>query len=51
MKKLVREANITVIEMKGSILAISINNQMMNATNIAGISEDLWYLVQSNMED
>jgi len=23
----------------------------MNATNIAGISEDLQYLVQSNMED
>ena len=51
MKKLVREANITVIEMKGSILAISIDNQMMNSTNIAGISEDLQYLVQSNMED
>ena len=51
MKKLAREVNITVIEMKGSILAISIDNQMMNATNIAGISEDLWYLVQSNMED
>ncbi len=24
---------------------------MTNATNILGISEDLWYLIQSNMED
>ena len=23
----------------------------MNVTNILGISEDLWYLIQSNMED
>ena len=45
MKKLVGEANITVTKMKESILAINIDNQMMNATNIAGISEDLWYLV------
>ena len=29
----------------------SINNQMINATNIVGISEDLWYIVQSNMEN
>jgi len=51
MKKLAREVNTTVMEMEGSILAASINNQTMNATNIAGISEDLQYLVQSNMED
>ena len=51
MKKLARKANITVTEMEGSILAASINNWTTNAMNIAGISEDLWYLVQSNMED
>ena len=28
---------------------VSINNRVMNATNIAQILEDLWYLVQSNM--
>jgi len=51
MKKLAREVNTMVMEMEESILAASINNQTMNATNIAGISEDLQYLVQSNMED
>ena len=51
MKKLAGEANITVIEMEGSILVASINNQMTNTMNIVGISEYLWYLVQSNMED
>ena len=51
MKKLAREVNTIVIEMKESILVVSIDNQMMNAMNITGISEDLWYLVQSNMED
>ena len=51
MKKLARKVNTIVIEMKESILVVSIDNQMMNAMNITGISEDLWYLVQSNMED
>ena len=51
IKKFAGEVNIVVIEMERSILIASINNQMMNAMNIAGISEDLWYLVQSNMED
>jgi len=41
MKKLAGEANTTVTEIEGSILAASIDNQMMNATNIAEISEDL----------
>ena len=40
-----------VTEIEGSILAASIDNQMMNTINIAGISEDLQYLVQSNMEN
>ena len=30
---------------------MSINNQTTNATNIAGISEDLWYMIQSNMKE
>ena len=51
MKKLAGKANTTVTEMEGSILAASINNWTTNAMNIAGISEDLWYLVQSNIED
>jgi len=51
MKKLAGEANTTVMEMEESILAASIDNQTTNATNIAGISEDLQYLVQSDMED
>jgi len=51
IKKIAGEANITVTEMERSILSASINNQMMNAMNISGISEDLQYLVQSDMED
>jgi len=51
MKKLAGEANTIVMEMERSILTASINNQMMNAMNITGISEDLQYLVQSNMKD
>jgi len=51
IKKLAGEANTMVTEMEGSILVASINNQTTNATNIAGISEDLQYLVQSDIED
>ena len=51
MKKLAREVNITVTEIEESILATSIDNWTMNTMNIAGISEDLQYLVQSNMKD
>ena len=40
IKKLVEEANTTIIEVEGSILIASINNKIMNATNIAQISED-----------
>jgi len=49
--KIVEEANMTIIEIEGTILKASINNWVTNATNVLGISEDLWYLVQSNMED
>ena len=43
------EANIMIIEVEGPVLAAIINNRMINAMNIAQISEDLWYLIQSNM--
>ena len=41
IKKLIEEANTTLTKVKGTILAASINNWMMNTTNIAVISEDL----------
>jgi len=41
MKKIVAEANMTITEMENSILRASINNQVINAMNITGISEDL----------
>jgi len=41
IKKLTEEANTTLTEVKRTIPAASINNQMVNATNIVGISEDL----------
>ena len=49
--KIAEEMNITITEIEGTILKASIKNMMMNATNILGISEDLQYLIQSNMED
>ena len=51
MMKIVEEMNTTVMEIEGTILKASINNRMMNVTNILRISENLWYLIQSNMED
>jgi len=51
MKKLVEVANMIVIEMEGSILTASIDNQTTNAMNILEISENLWYLIQSDIED
>ena len=51
IKKLMEEANMILTEVEETILAASINNQMVNATNIVKISEDLQYIVQSNMED
>jgi len=51
MMKIAEEMNITITEIEGTILKASIKNMMMNATNILGISEDLQYLIQSNMED
>jgi len=51
MMKIVAEANMTMTEVGEVILKASINNQIINTTNIAGVSEDLKYLVQSNMEN
>ena len=51
MKKIVEVANMTITEMEESILMANINNQTINAMNILGISEDLQYLIQSDIED
>ena len=51
MKKIAEETNTTITEMEGTILTASINNRTMNATNITQISEDLRYLIQSDMDD
>ena len=51
IKKLTEEVNTMLMEMEGTVLMVSINNQVMNVTNITQISEDLWYLVQSNMDE
>jgi len=49
--KIAGEANTTITEMEETILKASINNRTTNAMNILGISEDLQYLIQSNMKD
>ena len=49
--KIAEEVNMTITEIERTILKTSINNQTTNATNILEISEDLQYLIQSNMED
>ena len=51
MKKITEVANTTITEMKGSILTASINNRTINVTNILEILENLWYLIQSDIED
>ena len=51
IKKMVEEVNTTIIEVEGSVLTASINNRTTNVTNIAQISENLWYLVQSDMDE
>ena len=58
IKKLAEEANTILTEMEGTILTemegtiltASINNRTMNATSLTQISEDLRYLVQSDMD-
>ena len=51
LKKIAEEMSITVTEMEGTILTASINNQTINAMNITQMVEDLWYLIQSDMDD
>ena len=45
MIKTVGETHTTIIEIRQTILQVSINNWTMNATNILEISEDLQYLI------
>ena len=51
IKRMAEEANIMIMEIEGSVLMASINNRTTNAINIAQISEDLQYLVQSDMDE
>jgi len=51
MKKIAEETNITITEIEETILAASINNRVINTTNITQISEDLQYVVQSDMDE
>jgi len=54
IKKIAEVVNMTITKMEGSILIASINNRnnrMTNAMNILGISEDLRYLIQSDIKD
>ena len=41
----------TITKIEETILKMSINNRIINTTNILEISEDLQYLIQSNIED
>jgi len=51
IKRLAEETNMILTEIEGTVLMASINNRVINATNIMQISEDLWQLVQSDMDD
>ena len=51
LKKIAEETSITVAEMEGTILSASINNCTMNTTNITQITEDLRYLIQSDIDN
>jgi len=51
IKKLAEETHTILTEIEETILMASNNNRVMNATNLTQISEDLWYLVQSDMDD
>ena len=49
--KIAAETNMIITEIEDTILKASTNNQVINMTNITGISEDLRYLIQSNIEN
>ena len=51
MIKIVAETNMMITEMEDTILKASINNRIINVMNITGVSKDLRYLIQSNMEN
>jgi len=51
IKRMAEEANTMIIEIEESILMVSTNNRVTNATNIVQISEDLRYLVQSDTDE
>ena len=51
MMKMAEEANTTITKIEGKILKVSINNRIMNTTNIVRILEDLRNLIQCNMEN
>jgi len=51
MMKIAVEMNTMITEMEDTILKASTNNWVINATNITGVSEDLQYLIQSDMEN
>jgi len=51
MINIAAETNMMITEMEKMILKASINNRTTNIMNILGISEDLWYLIQNNIED
>ena len=49
--KIAAETNMIITEIEDTILKASTNNQVINMTNITGISKDLRYLIQSNIEN
>ena len=49
--KIAAEMNTMIMEMEDTILKASVNNRVINTMNITGISENLWYLIQSDMEN
>ena len=51
LKKIAEETNTMIMEMEGMILTASINNRIVNTTNITQILEDLWYIVQSDIDE
>ena len=51
IKRLAEETNTILTEIEGTVLATSISNRVINATNIMQISEDLQQLVQSDIDN
>ena len=51
MMKIAAKTNTTITEMEDIILKASTNNWVINTTNITRVSEDLRYLIQSDIEN